>query len=84
MPPTEIYTPSDVYRPINHRLFHKEPPASICTAALAAIDEVDAACAAGEATLGEEDAAAAVNKEEVWYAAAEATIAEENSREDCT
>jgi hypothetical protein len=47
---------------------HKEPPASICTAAAAAIDE--------------ENSAAAVHKEDIWCTAAAATVAEKHSRED--
>jgi hypothetical protein len=67
-PPAKIYTLGNVYRPLDHTLPHKEPPASICTAIAAAIDK--------------KDSAAAVHEEDIWCAAAVATVAEEHSRED--
>jgi hypothetical protein len=67
-PPAKIYTPGDVYRLLNHTSPHEESPASICTAAAAAINK--------------EDSAAAVHEEDIWCTAAAATVVEEHSRED--
>ncbi len=68
-PPALVFPPGDDYCPLDHTLLHAEPSASICTAAAAAIDK--------------QDVAAAVDEEDIWCAAAAATVdAEEQSRED--
>jgi hypothetical protein len=68
-PPALFVPPGIDYCPLDHTLPHMEPSASICTAAATAIDK--------------QDKANAVNEEDIWCAAAVATIdAEEQANKD--